>query len=108
MRVLFICNQNENRSKTAERLFRNKYETESAGLYNKNPVSKRQIEWADLIIVMEDGQRSEISKRFPSLYMQKRILSLEIPDIYSYQDPKLISILDRKMMEIVEPILTSH
>lgn len=92
----------------AEKLFRNKYETKSAGLYNKNPVSKRQIEWADLIIVMEDGQRSEIAKRFPSLYMQKRILSLGIPDVYSYRDLELINILGRKMIEVVEPILTTH
>ena len=31
MKVLFICNQNENRSKTAEELFKNRYKTKSAG-----------------------------------------------------------------------------
>ena len=108
MKVLFICNQNQNRSKTAEELFRNKYETKSAGLFNNRPVSKKQIEWADLIIVMDDNQRSEIAKRFPKLYMQKRILSLNIGDIYSYGDIRLIEELNKKMMQIAEPILANR
>jgi len=108
MKVLFICNQNQNRSKTAEELFRNKYETKSAGLFNNRPVSKRQIEWADLIIVMDDNQRREIAKRFPKLYIQKRILSLNIGDIYSYGDIRLIEELNKKMMQIAEPILANR
>jgi len=108
MKTLFICNQNENRSKTAGELFGNRYETKSAGLFNNKPVSKKEIGWADIIIVMEDAQRSEIAKRFPNLYMQKRILSLDIPDIYSYQDPELVNILEKKMVEVVEPIVTTH
>ena len=108
MKVLFICNQNQNRSKTAEELFRNRYKTKSAGLFNNRPVSKRQIEWADLIIVMDDNQRSEIAKRFPKLYMQKRILSLNIGDIYSYGDIRLIEELNKKMMQIAEPILANR
>lgn len=90
MKVLFICNQNQHRSKTAEKLFKNKFVTKSAGLYNEKPVTEKQLSWADKIIVMEDQQRTEISKRFPKLYMQKQILSLNIPDIYSYNQPELI------------------
>ena len=67
MKVLFICNQNQNRSKTAEELFKNKFKTKSAGLYNEKPVTEKQIGWADVIVVMEDSQRSEIAKRFPKL-----------------------------------------
>lgn len=96
MKVLFICNQNENRSKTAERLFKNKYETKSAGLFNGNPVSKKQLNWADLIIVMEEHQRSELAKRFPKEYMQKQIISLNIPDIYKFNQPELKNILKEK------------
>jgi predicted protein tyrosine phosphatase len=97
MKVLFICNQNQNRSKTAENLFKNKFETKSAGLYNEKPVTERQIEWADKIIVMEDSQRSEISKRFPKQYLKKQIISLNIPDIYNYNQPELIKILKSKI-----------
>ena len=81
MKVLFICNQNENRSKTAEELFKDRFETKSAGLYNKKPVTKSQLEWADVIIVMEDLQRKELAKRFPDLYLGKRIISLDVPGI---------------------------
>lgn len=97
MKILFICNQNENRSKTAEIIFKNKFETKSAGLYNSKPVTKSQLEWADVVVVMEDEQRSEIAKRFPITYMKKRILSLDIPDIYHFNQPEFIDNLKNKI-----------
>ncbi len=97
MNVLFVCNQNKNRSKTAENLFKDMFNTKSAGLYNQKPVTKNQLDWADTVIVMEDVQRSEIARRFPKLYMQKRILSLDIPDLYQHNNPQLVKILSEKM-----------
>lgn len=96
MKVLFVCNYNKNRSKTAEYLFKNKFETKSAGLYNEKPVTKKQISWADLIVVMEDLHRTEIAKRFPKEYIQKQIISFNIPDIYQFNQPELINILKSK------------
>ncbi|MEK6834907.1 MAG: phosphotyrosine protein phosphatase [Nanoarchaeota archaeon] len=101
MKLLFICNQNQNRSKTAQEIFSNKFETKSAGLYNNKPVTKKQLEWADIIIVMEDSQRTEISKRFPEQYIKKQILSLNIPDIYFYNDQNLINLLKDKVNELL-------
>ena len=101
MKVLFICNQNQNRSKTAEDLFKGKFQTKSAGLYNENPVSEKQLSWADLVIVMEDGQRAELAKRFPKLYLQKKILSFDIPDVYYYNQPELVNLLKSKIEELV-------
>ncbi len=98
MKILFICNQNQNRSKTAEELFKDQFKTKSAGLYNEKPVTEKQLSWADTIVVMEDEQRSEIAKRFPKQYIQKRILSLEIPDIYHYNQDSLIKILKKKLL----------
>jgi predicted protein tyrosine phosphatase len=100
MKVLFICNQNQNRSKTAEDLFNTRFNTKSAGLYNETPVTQEEISWADTVIVMEEVQRSEIAKRFPRQYMQKRILSLEIPDIYRYNQPELIESLKSKIEDL--------
>jgi len=97
MKVLFVCNQNENRSKTAEELFKGRFVTKSAGLYNEKPVTKKELSWADIVIVMEDAQRTEISKRFPKEYLSKRILSLDIPDIYAYNQEKLIFELKSKV-----------
>jgi len=99
MNILFICNQNENRSKTAEEIFKGKFKTKSAGLYNKKPVTEEQLSWADKVIVMEDEQRSEIAKRFPKQYIKKHIISLKIPDIYNYNNPELIKMLKSKFNE---------
>ena len=101
MKVLFICNQNENRSKTAEGIFKSKFQTKSAGLYNQKPLTEKQLSWADMVVVMEDSQRSEIAKRFPKQYMQKRILSLDIPDVFHYNQPDLIKVLKSKLNTLV-------
>ena len=100
MKVLFICNQNQNRSKTAEEVFKGRFKTKSAGLYNEKPVSKKELSWADTIVVMEDEQRKEIAQRFPDIYMQKQILSLEIPDVYHYNQPELIDVLKAKVNKL--------
>ena len=97
MKVLFICNQNQNRSKTAENLFKGKFNVKSAGLYNEKPVTEKQLSWADTVVVMEDFQRNEIAKRFPKQYLQKRILSLDIPDIYGFNQPELVDLLKSKI-----------
>jgi len=107
MKILFVCNQNKNRSKTAEEMFKDRFETKSAGLFNDNPINEKDMTWADVIIVMEDFQRKEIAERFPKSYLQKRILSLNVPDIYSYNQHELFKILDQKMKE-VEFIVTTH
>ncbi len=100
MKILFICNQNQNRSITAEHLFKNSYHTKSAGLYNQKPVTKEELSWADLVIVMEDEQREEIAHRFPKQYLQKRIISWNIPDIYKKDDPSLVKVLEQKEKEL--------
>lgn len=103
MNVLFICNWNQNRSKTAEELFRKHFQTRSAGLYN-NPVTVEQISWAELIVVMEEEMRTELSRRFPALYLRKQIISLDIPNIYRYNQPELIALLEEKA-ELLEPFM---
>ncbi len=105
MKVLFICNQGKNRSRTASEIFKDKFKTKFAGLYAEAPVSEREISWADIIFVMEDWQRSELGKRFPGLYLKKQIISLDIPDIYFFNQPELVELLKRKMDEA---ILTIH
>lgn len=96
MNVLFICNQNKNRSKLAEHLFQDKFNTKSAGLYSKKPLNQKQLSWADVVVVMEEEQRDEVEKRFPQLSVQRRILSFDIPDVYNYDNPKLKVCLESK------------
>jgi predicted protein tyrosine phosphatase len=99
MNILFVCNQNLNRSKTAEEIFKDKFSARSAGLYNESSVTEEELSWADIILVMEEDQRAEIAKRFPEIYLQKRILSLDIPDIYHYNQPELIELLKNRIDE---------
>jgi predicted protein tyrosine phosphatase len=101
MKVLFVCNQNMHRSKTAQEIFRDRFETKSAGIFNETPVTDSELDWADTIIVMEDAQRTEISKRFPKQYLRKQILSLNIPDVFHYNQPELIELLQAKMNELL-------
>ncbi len=100
MNVLFVCNQNKNRSKLAEHLFQDKFNTKSAGLYNNKPLNQKQLSWADVVVVMEEEQRDEVENRFPQLSVQKRILSFDIPDVYNYDNLQLKKILEMKVREI--------
>lgn len=93
MNVLLICNQGKNRSKTAAELFAGRFQIESAGLYSGPFVTDEQLRKADVTIVMEEKHRREIAKHFPSAYMQKQILVLEIPDIYCHGQPALVEAL---------------
>ena len=101
MKALFVCNQNQNRSKTAEEVFRGIFETKSAGLYGGNLLNEKTMAWADTIFVMDEQQISEIAKRFPKQYLQKKIVSLEIPDMYTYGQPELIEQLKIKLHETI-------
>lgn len=102
MNVLFICNQNKHRSKTAEELFKQRWKTRSAGLYNEYPVTKKEIEWADSIIVMEKEQRKVLAQRFPELYLKKQILCVDIPDIYQHNQEELKDALKAKVIAALQ------
>ena len=102
MKMLFVCNQNKHRSKTAEEIFKNTLDVKSAGLYNNTPINKEQLQWCDIIVVMEEEQRIEISKRFPKEYLQKRILCFNVSDNYHYMQPELIEELRTKFFRLTE------
>ncbi len=103
MRLLFVCNQNKHRSRTAEDIFKDRFETRSAGLFNDKPLTEKELLWADVVLVMEDFQRKEIAKRFPKAYMMKRILSLNIPDVYRYGQQELKAVLEARFRDAVIP-----
>ena len=98
MNILFVCNQGKYRSKTAQELFAKKHNTESAGIYSEeNPLTKEKINQAEIIFVMEEHQRKEIAKRFPKEYMTKKIICLNIKDVYQYNDEDLKKELREKV-----------
>jgi predicted protein tyrosine phosphatase len=100
-RALFICSQNRLRSPTAEQIFSTwpGVETDSAGLGADAsvPLSPEQIEWANIIFVMEKAHRNKLSARFKSHLDGKRIICLDIPDDYEYMQDELVRILKAKV-----------
>ncbi len=104
-RILFICSQNKLRSPTAEQIFSlsTDIEVSSAGTNHdaENPLDREQIEWADIIIVMERTHRNKIQKRFRGVLHGKRIIVLDIPDDYEFMDPELIRLLRVRMGRVL-------
>ncbi|OYU50191.1 MAG: phosphotyrosine protein phosphatase [Rhizobiales bacterium PAR1] len=98
--ALFVCSANKLRSPTAEQVFStyNGVETDSAGLLETadTRLSPEQIEWSDIIFVMEKRHRSKLSKQFKRYLNGKWIICLEIPDEYEYMQPELVALLERK------------
>jgi predicted protein tyrosine phosphatase len=102
MKVLFVCNQGKHRSRTAEQLFKGEFETRAAGLYSESPVSAQDLAWADTIVVMEEHQRKELVARFPQECLQKRLVTLNVPDVYQFQQPELVETLKARVASAME------
>ena len=103
--ILFICSQNKLRSPTAEVVFSDHpgIEVDSAGLNNdaEIPLSIEQLEWADLIVVMETVHRERLNRRFRKALRGKQISVLNIPDNYRYMQPELITLLKSKCAHLI-------
>ena len=99
LNALFVCSRNRLRSPTAEAVFATwpGVETDSAGLADdaEMPLSAEQIEWADIIFVMERSHRTRLSRRFRRHLNGKRVVCLHIPDDYSFMQPELVARLER-------------
>lgn len=100
-RALFICSRNRLRSPTAERLFAGwpGVESDSAGLAPDAEVllSAEQVEWAELIFVMERIHQKRLQQRFGPLLRGRRVICLGISDDYDYMQPELIELLEARV-----------
>ena len=98
-KLLFICTLNLQRSPTAAEIFKDKYETKSAGVGDtaKQPLTAELLEWADVVFVMEDWQRKVIGEKFPKQYLKKKIINLDIPDMYYFMNEELVKVLKEKV-----------
>lgn len=107
MKVLFVCDQNRLRSRTAESIFDADphLDVMSAGVRGDAtiPVTRELLEWADVIFVMERSQRNVIRKRFEDVYRGKRIICLYIADEYEFMDPTLVRLLSERVTPHLPP-----
>lgn len=99
--VLFVCSLNRLRSPTAEEVFSTHpgVETMSAGTNPdaENAISDEILEWADLVLCMEDRHRRLLNERHGAALRGRKIAVLDIPDRYGFMDPKLVNMLKRKV-----------
>ena len=99
IKILFVCTANKMRSRTAEEIYKidERFLVKSAGVasFADVPLNLEMLNWADYIVIMEEMHDEWIRQCYPSYYLQKneKILSLEIPDLYNFMEPELISMI---------------
>jgi predicted protein tyrosine phosphatase len=89
-KILSICGKSRRRSSLAEEIFAGMdgIEVSSAGISAESecPVSADLLEWADRVDVMERSQRRWLRSQFAQLLKDKRVVCLNIPDVYLSTD----------------------
>ena len=100
--ILVACGRNKKRSRTAEYIFKNddRFNIRSVGLSpkSKRKISENDLNWANLVFVMESEQRSKIRE----LYRQLELLKIEvlnISDDYEFMDKELVQLLTERINE---------
>jgi predicted protein tyrosine phosphatase len=103
--LLFVCSENRLRSPTAEAVLSQYEGVEAIGAGTNTdadtPVSGDLIEWADVILVMENSHRNNISKKYKELLKGKKLAVLDIPDMYERMQPELVQLLKAKVPRYV-------
>ncbi len=106
-RILFICEGNIHRSRTAADLYANTpgLEVASAGLANsaRIQVCDELLQWADDIFVMEDRLITLVRRRFNASLGDKELVCLGVPDDFQYMQPELCSLLVAKLSTYLGP-----
>lgn len=105
-KLLFICSQNRLRSLTAEHLFRPSldYVAKSAGT---SPQARVRVDadlvgWADLVFVMEPKHEDLLRENFGPALTKKKVICLNIPDIYQCDEPALVEVLKARLADVVQ------
>lgn len=99
-RVLFLCSRHRLRSPTAAAVFAAwvHLDVDSAGLADdaETLLAADQLDWADLIVVMEASHRRRLQSRYAKQLRGKRVVCLDIPDRYDFMQPELVELLLKK------------
>jgi predicted protein tyrosine phosphatase len=105
LNVLFVCSRNRWRSPTGEQVWRRdpRVLVRSAGTSAgaRRVVSAADLEWADVVLVMEDKHKSRLLADYRALLLHKRLHVLDIPDDYNYMDPELVDLLGDPVAELL-------
>lgn len=103
--ILIVCGRNKKRSRTAEYIFKNdnRFNIRSAGLSpsSERKISEKDLNWADLVFVMENDQRAKINNLYRHLELPA-IEVLNIPDDYEFMNEELVEILTDKINDTLK------
>ncbi|MBA4155760.1 hypothetical protein [Flavobacterium sp.] len=103
--ILVVCGRNKKRSRTAEYIFKNdeRFNIRSAGLSPKSDrkISENDLNWADLVFVMETGQRAKIWGHYRHLELPT-IEVLNIPDDYEFMNEELVEMLSDRINDTLK------
>jgi predicted protein tyrosine phosphatase len=112
LNVLFVCSRNKWRSPTGEAVFRKRpgVSTRSAGTSSsaRRTVSITDIQWADLIFVMEEKHGARLRANFRQAIRYKEIHILDIPDDYTFMAAELVELLEETAEPIIRAALDSE
>ena len=61
-----------------------------------NPVTPELVEWANVLVVMEQKHKSKLASLFQRHLANKRVVCLNIPDNYRFMEPALVKLLRSK------------
>jgi len=105
LNLLFVCSRNQWRSPTAEKVWRNhsKLNVRSAGTSPKakKTINQKDVQWADIIFVMEKKHKNRIVAEFTRMVDHKTIHVLDIPDEYRYMDDELVELVNLSVASIL-------
>lgn len=109
--LLFVCARNQWRSPTAEAIYRKdpRVHVRSAGLSDRSPhvLKQADLDWADLVLVMERAHRQRIVSQFRAAVDLPEIEVLDIPDDYQFMDDELVELLRSQVEFVIERITES-
>ncbi len=101
IRALFICGRAQARGPTAAQIAvqMEGVRADCGGVSNDadDLLSLEQLEWADVIFVMEARHKTQLAAKFAGPLRGKPIINLDVPDLYSFMQPELVEILTSKL-----------
>ena len=71
-------------------------------------ISTKDVDWADVVFVMEADHRSRLQQSFRSQLTGKVVECLDIPDDYQLMDPELIELLTDRINHFLDQHLLDH
>ena len=61
------------------------------------PINIEELDWAEVIFVMERSKQRRLSQGFGAQLRGKRVVCLDTPDNYVFMQPELVALLEKRV-----------